>query len=170
MSMNAVNGLGEKVFIKTFGNVVEKCSLCAVAVYCQKPFASFDDLYHQFCAFIDVLPDIAKQAILRSQSDVGDPVDTLSLESRREQSTGGMRSLGQKEVALLRDCNQRYRHKFGFPFVICARLNNKQTILSGIQTRLNNEKSEELEISIVELKKIILLRLKDLVFSGASKL
>ena len=97
-------------------------------------------------------------------------VETLSLESRREQSKGGMRSLGQKDVALLRDYNQRYRHKFGFPFVICARLNNKETILSGVQTRLNNEKSEELETGIVEVKKIMLLRMKDLVFSGASKL
>ena len=62
--------LGEKAFIKTFGNEVEKYALCAAAVYCQKSFASFDDLYHQFCAFIDALPAIGKEGILRRFSDV----------------------------------------------------------------------------------------------------
>ena len=170
MSMNAVNGLGEKAFIKTFGNVVEMCSLCAAAVYCQKPFASLDDLYHQFCAFIDALPAIGKEGILRSHPDLADRMETLTLESQREHSKAGIASLGQEDVELLRDYNQRKRHKFGFPFVICARLNNKETILSGAQTRLNNEKSEELETGIVEVKKIMLLRLKDLVDSGKSKL
>jgi 2-oxo-4-hydroxy-4-carboxy--5-ureidoimidazoline (OHCU) decarboxylase len=40
-------------------------------------------------------------------------------------------------------CNQQYKQKFGFPFVICARENKKEAILSGLERRLNNSKETE---------------------------
>lgn len=55
-----------------------------------------------------------------------------------------------------------YKAKFGFPFVICARLNNKDAILVAIRTRLANDENQELKSGIEEVKKIMLLRMKDL--------
>lgn len=56
-----------------------------------------------------------------------------------------------------------YRLKFGFPFVICARMNKKDAILKGLEARLHNSAEAELLTGIAEVKKIALLRLKNLV-------
>lgn len=57
----------------------------------------------------------------------------------------------------------RYKEKFGFPFVICARENKKQAIINGIKTRLDNDKDKELATGITEVKKIAFYRLVDIV-------
>ena len=62
----------------------------------------------------------------------------------------------------------RYREKFGFPFVICARQNKKDAILNGIVHRLNNTADRELSTGIEEVKKICLLRLQNIAESSTS--
>lgn len=61
----------------------------------------------------------------------------------------------------------RYKEKFHFPFVICARENKVKAILSGIEYRLNNSRDEELSTGINEVKKICRIRLLDLVWPDA---
>jgi 2-oxo-4-hydroxy-4-carboxy-5-ureidoimidazoline decarboxylase len=65
--------------------------------------------------------------------------------------------------------NQQYKQKFGFPFVICARENKKEAILSGLERRLNNSKETEAITGVEEVKKICRLRILGIVDS-ASKL
>lgn len=57
----------------------------------------------------------------------------------------------------------RYREKFGFPFVICARQNKKEAILKGISERLENVCTVELNTGIEEVKKICMLRLLNII-------
>lgn len=57
----------------------------------------------------------------------------------------------------------RYKNKFGFPFIICARENKIQSIIEGLKTRLNNTRDQEIEIGINEVKKICKLRILDIV-------
>lgn len=57
----------------------------------------------------------------------------------------------------------RYKAKFGFPFIICARENKVTSILNGLQSRYNNSQEEEITIGINEVKKICKLRIIDIV-------
>jgi len=59
--------------------------------------------------------------------------------------------------------NACYRERFGFPFVICARLNKKKAILDALPVRLQNSREQEIEAALREIFKIAELRLKDLV-------
>ena len=61
----------------------------------------------------------------------------------------------------------RYKAKFGFPFVICARENKKDAILNGLATRVENSAETELTTGIEEVKKIMLYRLIALVSSDS---
>ena len=63
-----------------------------------------------------------------------------------------------------------YKEKFGFPLVICARLNNKETSLERIRERLSNDSYQELNNGIKEVKEIMVLRVKDVVNSETSKI
>ena len=49
----------------------------------------------------------------------------------------------------------------GFPFIICARLNNIEMILEGFSNRLDNHREKEVEIALGEISKIGRLRLAD---------
>ena len=64
----------------------------------------------------------------------------------------------------------RYRDRFGFPFVICARENKKEAILEGLKARLENSRELEIETGLKEVSKICRLRLLDLVVNTSSKL
>jgi 2-oxo-4-hydroxy-4-carboxy-5-ureidoimidazoline decarboxylase len=63
---------------------------------------------------------------------------------------------------LFKKQNAAYKSKFGFPFVICARLNKKAAILAGFETRLKNSREQEIKTALEEIFKIAELRLHDL--------
>ena len=68
-----------------------------------------------------------------------------------------------EEAELFRKNNAAYRAKFGFPFVICARLNRKEAILDGFRARLPNSREQEIQTALQEIFKIAELRLNDLI-------
>ena len=79
----------------------------------------------------------------------------------------GLDQLSPDEVALFQKNNAAYQKKFGFPFVICARLNKKAAILAGFQLRLQNSHAEEIQTALGEIFKIAQLRLGDLIAPDA---
>ena len=67
------------------------------------------------------------------------------------------------EASQFREYNRQYRERFGFPFVICARLNKKEAIAQAFPVRLRNSRQQEMETALQEISKIAELRLQDLV-------
>ena len=58
--------------------------------------------------------------------------------------------------------NAAYCARFGFPFIICARLNSTDTILTAFEARLPNSPEKERTTAWQEVKKIASLRLDDI--------
>lgn len=87
----------------------------------------------------------------------------LSAESQSEQKSAGLATLSAEETKQFRDCNRQYRERFGFPFVICARLHKKEAILRAFPERLKHSREKEIETALGEIYKIAELRLRDLV-------
>jgi 2-oxo-4-hydroxy-4-carboxy-5-ureidoimidazoline decarboxylase len=73
--------------------------------------------------------------------------------------------LTAEEIATFLKYNAAYREKFGFPFVICARLNKKEAILAGFNERLHHAPGQEVAAALDEIFKIAELRLRDLIKS-----
>lgn len=82
-----------------------------------------------------------------------------------QRAAAGLLELSEEERAELVALNDRYKEKFGFPFVICARENKKDSILRGIKSRLGNSVSEEVENALAEIGKISRLRIANIVQS-----
>ena len=74
-----------------------------------------------------------------------------------------MDRLTADEIASFQNLNRAYRERFGFPFVICARLNKKEAILGGFEKRLKNVREQEIKTALDEIAKIAWLRLQDLI-------
>ena len=59
--------------------------------------------------------------------------------------------------------NDKYKAKFGFPFVLAVRNASKRTILNAFVTRLRNSPGQELAEGISQVHKIAWMRLRDIV-------
>lgn len=78
-----------------------------------------------------------------------------------------MDALGSGEASRIARLNEAYKRRFGFPFVICARLNDKGTILRQLTERRQNDPALETVRGIEEVKKICRLRLQNIVSDTA---
>ncbi len=85
----------------------------------------------------------------------------LTPESTREQAAAGLNQMGAGELAEFQGLNEAYRERFGFPFIICARLNDRATIARALRDRSNHSPAEERDAALAEIEKIAWLRLQD---------
>lgn len=111
-----------------------------------------------------------KEGILRCHPDLAGrdlQSGTLTRESRDEQAGAGMDALSSAEASRMARLNEEYKERFGFPFVICARMNDKANILWQLSERCRNERAAERARGIEEVKKICRLRLQGLVPTDA---
>ncbi|KAK7118371.1 hypothetical protein R3I94_022014 [Phoxinus phoxinus] len=169
MDISAVNALTYEEFVELFGNVVEKSPIISAAIWSHRPFKDLTDIEAHITEFIHSLSDSGKEGILRCHPDLAGrdlQSGTLTRESREEQSQAGMTALDSAEILLMHRLNSEYKERFGFPFIICARLNNKADIVRRLSERLKNDRAAERELAIEEVKKISSLRLHNIVLSG----
>lgn len=165
MDFAALNCLSYEEFVNIFGNVVEKCPLITAAVWSKRPFANLSALEAAINEFIDALPESGKEGILRCHPDLAGRdlhSGTLTTESREEQARAGLDALSSAEASVLAQLNQDYKKRFDFPFVICAKMNDKTTILRQLSERIGKDRTEESARGIEEVKKICHLRLQAL--------
>ena len=99
-------------------------------------------------------PDLAGRLAQRGE---------LTPESTREQAAAGLAAADAGVIERIRALNDRYRQRFGFPFIICARLNHADAILRAMESRLENDPERECRTALEEIAKIARLRLADLV-------
>ncbi|XP_075448307.1 putative 2-oxo-4-hydroxy-4-carboxy-5-ureidoimidazoline decarboxylase [Ascaphus truei] len=165
MDLKAVNSMNYEEFMDIFGNMVEKCSLITGAIWSKRPFTSVLQLENCVYEFVDSLPPSGKEGILRCHPDLAGRElmsGTLTAESQHEQSQAGLTFLSPTERERLNLLNSQYRNKFDFPFVICAKMSDRNQIIQEISSRIQNEPSRELQNGIAEVKKICHLRVQDI--------
>ncbi len=162
LKLAELNALDLEQFTLHLRPVFEHSPWVAARTAKARPFADLAELHAALCQTVQRASQDEKLALIRAHPDlVGEA--TLTNESRAEQKSAGLDDLSKEEIARFRDFNQRYRAKFDFPFVICARLNKKEAILNAFPTRLENSSAQEIEIALGEICKIAELRLRDLV-------
>jgi 2-oxo-4-hydroxy-4-carboxy-5-ureidoimidazoline decarboxylase len=166
MTISQLNQLGQVAFIGVVGPVFEHSPWIAEAAWLEKPFASLAQLHNALCNIVRNSGEEIRLALIRSHPDlVGRAAlaGTLTRESNSEQAGAGLNRLSPEEVDLFKKQNAAYKNTFGFPFVICARLNKKDTILAGFEHRLKNSREQEIKTALEEIFKIAELRLRDLI-------
>lgn len=164
--LEELNAMGRAEFSGVIGPVFEHSPWIAEAAWARRPFRELAGLHGALCQVVREASDEEKMALIRAHPDLAGraaQAGTLTRESTAEQASAGLNRLGPQDLELLRSRNAAYRDKFGFPFVICARLNNKEAILEGLARRLENARAEEIQTALGEIFKIAELRLRNLV-------
>jgi 2-oxo-4-hydroxy-4-carboxy-5-ureidoimidazoline decarboxylase len=166
MTLDQLNAFSRDEFVRLVGPVFEHSPWIAEAAWARRPFGSMEALHKALCAVVRGATEAHKLALIRAHPDlVGRLALTgqLTPEFTHEQASAGLNTLSAAEVELFQRNNAAYRTRFGFPFVICARLNKKEAILAGFNERLHHAPGQEVAAALDEIFKIAELRLRDLI-------
>jgi OHCU decarboxylase len=165
-SIDQVNQMSREQFVAEFGGLFQGPPWIAEQAYDARPF---EDVYALRRAFHDVLfeaPPDRQLELIRAYPDIGSVFRgdrSASMMSVKDQAFAGLDRLDTDEHHSLGDLTSAYRDKFGFPLIIAVRENTKETILRSGNARLNNSPAAEQATALVEIAKIVNLRLLDLV-------
>ncbi|HSV62060.1 MAG TPA: 2-oxo-4-hydroxy-4-carboxy-5-ureidoimidazoline decarboxylase [Chthoniobacterales bacterium] len=157
-----LNAMDRVEFVRVVGPVFEHSPWVAARTEAQRPFSSREALHAALVDTVEKASNEEKVCLIRAHPDlIGD--DELTAASKSEQASAGLSDATAEEAKQFREWNRQYRERFGFPFVICARLNKKEAIARAFPVRLRNSREEETKTALQEISKIAELRLKDLV-------
>jgi OHCU decarboxylase len=165
LTISQINGLEKGSFVRLVGPVFEHSPWIAEETWPQKPFVSLEKLHHCLCETVTASGEEKKLALIQAHPDLVGRLalaGQLTKESTNEQASAGLDKLSPEEVTLFNRQNTAYKERFGFPFIICARLNKKEAILRGFESRLKNSREQEIKTALEEIFKIAELRLQDL--------
>ena len=166
ITLQEINNLDQDSFVTALGSLFEGPPWIVRQAWHARPFEGLTQLHQALCVVMYNAPLEQQVALLQAHPDlVGRAAlaGTLSPESTGEQASVGLDRLSPEEIATFTRMNQAYHDRFGFPFVICVRENKKESILAGFAARLQNARSQEIEIALGEVAKICWFRLQDLV-------
>jgi len=160
--LSQLNAAPPEEFILHLAGIFEHSPWVAEKAAAGRPYPSLDALHQAMVKAVQQAGEKAHLDLLNAHPDlVGKAV--LTAESASEQAFAGLTNLSPEEVRKFRDWNQAYREKFGFPFIICARLNKKDAILAAFPKRLAQDRKTEITTALEEIAKIARLRLEDTV-------
>ena len=170
LALAELNQLQRDDFVRIVGPVFEHSPWIAERSWSKRPFTDLEHLHRALCETVNIASEAEHLVLIRAHPDlVGRAAlaGTLTRESTGEQASAGLGQLSPQEIQLFQNNNAAYREKFGFPFVICARLNKKEAILAGFELRLKNSMRQEIRAALEEIFQIAGLRLRDLISPGA---
>jgi 2-oxo-4-hydroxy-4-carboxy-5-ureidoimidazoline decarboxylase len=160
-----LNAASVEEFVRVVGSVYEHSPHFAQRVAAKRPFVDIEHLRHALQQEVNHASENEQMELITAHPDlVGRAV--LTAESKGEQAAAGLTDLSEEEVEAFRRHNAAYREKFGFPFIICARMNKKDAILEAFPQRLQNDADTEKKAALDEIHKIAALRLHDILWAN----
>lgn len=163
MTLDETNHLAPDDFVARFGDIAEHAPWVAREAAFQRPFA---DRAAMIGAFQKAVLDAAEPLqldLLRAHPDLAGKATLageLTDDSRREQAGAGLGSLTPAEYADFHAMNDRYRSRFGIPFILAVQGANKRQILDSFASRVNGTIEEERLTALAQVLRIIRFRLE----------
>lgn len=157
--------MAQSTFVSVFGSVYEHSSWIAETAWEHRPFASVDGLHATMDRIVEGAGQSRQMNLIKAHPELAGRLlrsGQLTTESRSEQAQAGLTSLPENLTKRMLELNSSYQEKFGFPFIICARLNNVATILQAMEDRVTNSGETEFKTALQEISKIAKLRLADI--------
>jgi 2-oxo-4-hydroxy-4-carboxy-5-ureidoimidazoline decarboxylase len=160
-----VAGADRDQFIHTYGHLFDHSPWVVERAWRHAPFADARALYKAILYVLAEATEAERLALVRAHPELADKValaQGLTEDSAKEQASAGLDRLSAQEYGLFHDLNQAYRERFGFPFIICVKLNDKDSILAAMRRRLEHSQQQELDEAMTQVGLIGQLRLADI--------
>ena len=159
--INKINKLSGGEFIKVFANIFENAVWIAEELYKQKPYEDFNNLSSKMLEIFENTSKENQLTILNAHPDLADKtkIGSLTVDSKKEQSNAGLDQCTEKEFNEFKNLNDKYKKKFGFPFIYAVKDKEKKEILSNFRQRSLNDINVEFIEAKKQVKTIASLRL-----------
>jgi 2-oxo-4-hydroxy-4-carboxy-5-ureidoimidazoline decarboxylase len=165
-TLDDVNKMDQRSFVLCFGYVYEHSPWVAQAAWSRRPFGSIEAIHAAMDSVMSAAPVEQQTELIRAHPELAGRLASLgklTSASRSEQSQAGLDRLREDQITEMNQLNAEYLQKFKFPFIICARLNDADSIVQAMRARLANRPETEFQTALQEISKIARLRLADLV-------
>ena len=161
-TVDKVNNLRKSDFISIFGNVFEKTQWIAEKAYDSKPYKNFEELFSKMMEIFENSKKERHLEILNAHPDLA-VEKKLTEDSKNEQKNASLNQCTNEEFIEFKKLNEEYKKKFGFPFIIAVKGNNKEEILNSFRQRITNNINLEFEEAKKQVKKIANFRLSKII-------
>ena len=161
-SIDTFNKLNKSEFLSTFGNVFEKTEWIAEKCYDSKPYNNVQELVNKMMEIFENSIKEKHLEILNSHPDLA-VKKKLTRESENEQANANLNQCTNEEFEEFNRLNEKYKKKFGFPFIIAVKGKNKNEILKIFRQRITNNINLEFEEAKKQVKKIATFRLSEII-------
>ncbi len=165
ISLAQLNAASDGDFVTTLGGIYEHSDWVPQRLVVQRPFQDTESLRVAMHQTVENASAAEKLVLIRAHPDLAGKLakaGKLTAESTREQAGLGLDRLDEEEYARFQSRNECYQTKFGFPFIICARLTTKQGVLEAFEERLEHSREMEIDEALKQIHEIARLRLEDL--------
>jgi 2-oxo-4-hydroxy-4-carboxy-5-ureidoimidazoline decarboxylase len=165
-SLAMVNTMSPAAFSAVFGRVFEHSPWIAERALARRPFASRSAMHKAMCEVVEQASRNEQIALLCAHPELaGKEAQSGSLtpESTNEQLKAGLNALSKEEMARIARLNRAHAARFGFPFIIAARVNSKDRIFAELERRNGLDVNAELRACIEQVYLITRLRIDDLI-------
>ncbi|WP_052144567.1 2-oxo-4-hydroxy-4-carboxy-5-ureidoimidazoline decarboxylase [Halalkalibacter okhensis] len=169
ISMDHVNKMDQSEFVEVVGAVFEHSPWVAERSWKNHPFDHLEQMYNVMIKEMHAAPSSLKRSLLRAHPDLGTRLE-VSESSRDEQKNAGLSQLTEEEFEEFSMMNKEYTNKFGFPFIMAVKGQDKLTIKNNMKERIHNSYEEEFETALIQVSKIAKFRLDDLIEIKTGKL
>lgn len=158
--------MNQRGFTTALGFAFELSPWVVERAWSERPFASVEAMHDAMMDVLRAASTADKLTLIRAHPELAGKAaiaKQLTAESTAEQASAGLDRLTPEEFARFHQLNAAYNARFGFPFIICVRLNDKASILAAMQVRLSNDEAAEITEAITQIGLISKLRLLDAV-------
>jgi len=164
LSLAEINAFHEGAFVAALGFAFEHSPWVIERVHASRPFADIEALHRATLGVLEAASPDERLALIRAHPELAGKAAiarTLTAASLGEQAGAGLDRLTPEEFARFHELNAAYGARFGFPFIICARLNDKISILAAMERRLGHTADAETAEAIAQIGLIGRFRLSD---------
>jgi 2-oxo-4-hydroxy-4-carboxy-5-ureidoimidazoline decarboxylase len=168
ISDDELRRLERERFVELFGDVFEHSPWVAEQAFDAGPFHSLEALHRAMVEALRRAPRARQLALIRAHPDLAGRAAVrggLTAASSAEQAGAGLDQCTPAEFERFHELNDRYRKRFGFPFILAVKGKSRRQILAAFEERLANSLEAEFEEALTQIARIARFRLDDLIRS-----
>lgn len=162
MTIDELNDMAERGFVRALGTVYEHSPWIAARSFALRPFTDIAGLADAMARSVANASVAEQDGLIVAHPDLAGRLARaggLEPASAGEQAGLGLDRLSDQEFEDFDALNRAYRARFGFPFVIAVKRHTRASVLAAFALRLQNDKAAERRTALREINMIARLRL-----------
>ena len=166
MQLDTLNELDQAQFTEALGDIFEHSPWIPALTWEKRQFTGFKDLHGKLTETVEEATESQQLALIRAHPDLAGKLAVageLTAFSTAEQQSARLDQLTTEQFDHMSQMNEAYKAKFGFPFIICVKDHNQESIFSHFESRLNNDQTAEHQEALKQIGRIAWHRLHDLI-------